>query len=185
MGVRSIPGYYCSSPLLLHGRLADVFIVDKEKNKYFKIKPNGGAPANTAYSSQDVKKRKVREVRAAARELAVARQQGRIKRSKLLAEPLCGGLLARENGQVKLDTAQILAREFLPQGRMVTLSQFRNRGYSAPVFDLVYRPDLGPSASDIYIGESSSLATCVHYEDVSGFLPVLLFSSCNSNLRRN
>ena len=150
-------------------------IVDKEKNKYFKVQPSGTAPANAAYSSHDVKRRKLRDVRINARELAAARQQGRIKRSQLLAEPLCGGMLARENDEVKLDTAQIIARGFVPQGRMFTPMDFRQ--CSTPVFEVVYRPELGHSMSDIYIGYDGQLLSSpissekrdAHYDICRGY----------------
>lgn len=124
--------------------------IDKEKKKYFKIQPNGGAPASSAYSSQDVKRRKTRDERAEARALGIALQRGRIKRSKVMAAPLAGGLLNRENGQGSLDVAQVLAEGLVPQGYISAMMQFSS--CSSPLFAFGHRPDLGPSISDLWIG---------------------------------
>lgn len=128
--------------------------VDKERKKYFKIQSNGAAPPSSAYSQQDVKKRKLNDKKAELRALVVARDKGRIKRSGILSAPLAGGLLSRENGQDVLDTAQILAGGLVAQGYISAMMQFSS--CSSPIFAFGHRPDLGPSISDLWIGMSLS-----------------------------
>lgn len=125
-------------------------MVDKEKKKYFKIQSSGAAPPSSAYSQQDIKKRKLNDAKAESRALTIARERGRVKRSKILSEPLAGGLLARENGQDGLDTAQVLAGGLVSQGYISAMMQFSS--CSAPLFAFGHRPDLGPSISDLWIG---------------------------------
>lgn len=128
--------------------------VDKDKKKYFKVQPT--APATSAYSRQDIKKRRLEDAKAASEALAKARERHRIKRSNLLSESLNGGLLKREYGQdYGLDGAQILAGGFVSQGYISALMAFSS--CSAPLFAFGHRPDLGPSISDLWIGESLSL----------------------------
>jgi hypothetical protein len=86
-----------------------------------------------------------------SRALAIARERGRVKRSKILSEPLAGGLLVRENGQDSLDTAQVLAGGLVSQGYISAMMQFSS--CSAPLFAFGHRPDLGPSISDLWIGK--------------------------------
>ena len=149
------------------------FLLDKEKKKYFKIQSSGAAPPSSAYSQQDVKKRKLNDQKAESRATAVARERGRIKRSKILLEPLAGGLLERENGQDGLDTAQILAGELVSQGYISAMMQFSS--CSAPLFAFGHRPELGPSISDLWIGEYSSLDTSTYYFHITICLFCLLF----------
>lgn len=149
--VREIPGYYygfCHFSCL--SRDAHISI-DIEKKKYFKIQPSGAAPPSSAYSQQDVKKRKLNDKKAESRALAVARERRRINRSKILLEPLAGGLLARENGYGGLDASEILAGGLVSQGYISAMMQFSS--CSAPLFAFGHRPDLGPSISDLWIGE--------------------------------
>jgi hypothetical protein len=129
--------------------------VDKEKKKYFKIQSNGAAPPRSAYSQQDVKKRKLNDKKAESEALAVARERGRIKRSKVLSANLAGGLVARENGHNGLDIDEILAGGLVSQGYISAMMQFSS--CSAPLFAFGYRPDLGPSISDLWIGKSTLL----------------------------
>ncbi|EDN96721.1 hypothetical protein SS1G_01647 [Sclerotinia sclerotiorum 1980 UF-70] len=81
-----LPGYY----------------YDSEKKKYFKIQAN--APSSSAYSSQDVKRRKIDDENNKAQSLKVQRNVGRIKRARILEAPISGGFLSREFGQPCLDT---------------------------------------------------------------------------------
>jgi hypothetical protein len=154
---------------------------DKEKKKYFKIQTSSAAPASSAYSSQDVKRRKTRCERAEARALSIARQRGRMKRSKIMAEPLAGGLLTRENGQHGLDTAQILAGGLVPQGYISSMLQFSS--CSDPLFAFGHRPDLGPSISDLWIGKSLSFDASNHLRNLQlTYLPYLSVRTCSSFL---
>ncbi|KAJ8071090.1 hypothetical protein OCU04_001433 [Sclerotinia nivalis] len=81
-----LPGYY----------------YDSEKKKYFKVQAN--APSSSAYSSQDVKRRKIDDENTKAQSLKVQRNVGRIKRARILEAPIAGGFLSREFGQPCLDT---------------------------------------------------------------------------------
>jgi hypothetical protein len=91
---------------------------DKEKKKYFKIQNN--SPASSAYSSQDVKRRKTRDEKNEERAEEAARQRGCIRRSRILEAPLAGQILSRELGQCgRLDAAQIFSQGLVPQGRYV------------------------------------------------------------------
>ncbi|KAF7880643.1 uncharacterized protein EAF02_007489 [Botrytis sinoallii] len=85
--VPELPGYY----------------YDSEKKKYFKIQAN--APSGSAYSSHDVKRRKLDDENNKAESLRVQRNVGRIKRAKILESPMAGGFLSREFGQPCLNTA--------------------------------------------------------------------------------
>ncbi|KAI0449821.1 hypothetical protein F5B21DRAFT_508811 [Xylaria acuta] len=83
----NIPGYY----------------YDPEKKRYFKVENSKTAPTNAAWSSSNVKRRKLRDEDAATalRHLSIAKN--RIKRARVLHEPLTGGFFAREYGAAKDD----------------------------------------------------------------------------------
>ena len=89
---------------------------DQEKGKYFKIQATGAAPATSAYSSADVKRRKLMDGRTQAVKKEALRQKGRIRRSIL--DPLTGGILRREYGKggQGLDGPQIFAKGLVSQG---------------------------------------------------------------------
>jgi hypothetical protein len=95
---------------------ANNFSADQEKGKYFKIRAPGTAPAASAYSSEDVKRRKLIDERTQALEKEVIRQKGRIRRSIL--DPLAGGILRREygRGSVSVEGPRIFANGLIPQG---------------------------------------------------------------------
>ncbi|KAM0162511.1 hypothetical protein ACHAQE_003651 [Botrytis cinerea] len=84
--VPELPGYY----------------YDSEKKKYFKIQAN--APSGSAYSSHDVKRRKLDDENSKAESLRVQRNVGRIKRAKILESPMAGAILSREFGKPCLNT---------------------------------------------------------------------------------
>ncbi|KAK6583648.1 hypothetical protein PZA11_003378 [Diplocarpon coronariae] len=100
--IRDIPGYY----------------FDNEKNKYFKIQPQG--PASSAYSERDVKRRKLRDENEVAIVKEKQRQAGRIQRSKILEDPLFGGVLTREYGYAGFDPAVIVAGGLMRCGTLCT-----------------------------------------------------------------
>lgn len=116
---------------------------DKDKGKYFKIQAN--APAKSAYSAQDVKRRKLEDEKAQSVAEDKARQKGRIRRSLRAGNPLAGGILAREYGYSSLDGPGIFANGLVSQG--YCLEQY------GPPFDLIFavqeRRDLGPSMIDL------------------------------------
>ncbi|KAI9647421.1 hypothetical protein NHQ30_003806 [Ciborinia camelliae] len=72
-----------------------------EKKKYFKIQAN--APSKSAYSSQDVRKRKIDDENKKAQSLRVRRNVGRIKRARVLESPITGGFLSVGFGQSDLN----------------------------------------------------------------------------------
>jgi hypothetical protein len=116
--------------------------LDTEKRKYFKIQAN--APANSAYSATDVKRRYLEDERTKAIAEEKARQQGRIRR--FIRAPLTGGLLSREAGIIRnLDGPRIFA------GGLVSECYFREE-LGSP-FDLIFivlqRLDLGPSMVEV------------------------------------
>ncbi|KAI0974843.1 hypothetical protein F4678DRAFT_421046 [Xylaria arbuscula] len=83
----NIPGYY----------------YDAEKRRYFKVENSNTAPKDAAWSSDSVKRRKLRDEDAATalRHLNIAK--ARIKRAQVLREPLMGGFFAREYGAAEDD----------------------------------------------------------------------------------
>ncbi|KAI1428517.1 hypothetical protein F5Y12DRAFT_30035 [Xylaria sp. FL1777] len=83
----NIPGYY----------------YDPVKRRYFKVENSKTAPTNAAWSSNSVKRQKLRDedVAAALRHKNVAKT--RIRRARVLHEPLTGGFFAREYGAAKDD----------------------------------------------------------------------------------
>ncbi|KAI1364216.1 hypothetical protein F5Y08DRAFT_218136 [Xylaria arbuscula] len=78
----NIPGYY----------------YDSEKRRYFKVEQSKTAPANAAWSSDSVKRRKLHDeaTAVALRHLSLAKN--RIRQARVLHDPLTGGFLAREYG---------------------------------------------------------------------------------------
>ncbi|KAI1179659.1 hypothetical protein F4777DRAFT_441258 [Nemania sp. FL0916] len=82
-----LPGYY----------------YDAERQRYFKVEKNQTAPADAAWSSSNVKRRRLNEEEAAAALQHQDRIKSRIKRASVLREPLTGGFFAREHGAVADD----------------------------------------------------------------------------------
>lgn len=128
-------------------------LLDKEKRKYFKIQASGSAPANSAYSNQDVKRRKLRDERDAATAREKQRQKGRIRHPRILEEPLTGGILRRECGHGNVDSAKVFAgglvrRGYVPQAPVNPLDQ-----ESSPMFTICHRPDLGACVVDVAGGK--------------------------------
>ncbi|KAL2066589.1 hypothetical protein VTL71DRAFT_2660 [Oculimacula yallundae] len=120
---------------------------DSTKNKYFKIQPNSAGPASSAYSSQDVKRRRLRAEKEdeAAREQE--RRKRRIRRSEILERGLTGGILQREYGHVGFEPASILAGGFMKS------EQFPIDGRG--VFTITHRSEIGPQTIDIgYINDN-------------------------------
>ncbi|KAH9908068.1 hypothetical protein F4778DRAFT_460709 [Xylariomycetidae sp. FL2044] len=77
-----LPGYY----------------FDTEAGRYFKIENSRTAPSSAAWSSDNVKRRKREDKEAEAALRRMRFSKNRIRRSKMLAEPLMGGFLRREYG---------------------------------------------------------------------------------------
>ncbi|KAI0549561.1 hypothetical protein F4679DRAFT_546790 [Xylaria curta] len=82
-----IPGYY----------------YDAEKKRYFKVENSKTAPTNAAWSSNSVKRRKLDDENAATALRHLNLAKSRIKRARVLHEPLTGGFFTREYGAMKDD----------------------------------------------------------------------------------
>jgi len=153
---REIPGYYygkkeTTTCAVVHSANT---ISDKEKKKYFKIQEN--SPASSAYSSQDVKRRKARDEKNEEKAEADARQKGRVRRADIVKTSLSGHIFRREIGRdrrCRLDGPRIYARGLLPRGRV---SPAVNGNF---LFALNHRPDLGQSMIDIRSGTFSAKET--------------------------
>lgn len=150
---RDLPGYYYGKHKTVLRAIIPFAntILDGEKKKYFKIQEN--SPAGSAYSSQDVKRRKLRDEKNVERAEAEARQQGRIRRAAILQAPLAGHILHREIEQVpryRLDGARIYCQGLLPRGRLARHMSV----HGARLFSLNHRPDLGQSVVDFNSGTS-------------------------------
>jgi hypothetical protein len=102
-----------------------------------------------------VKRRKTRDAQSEAIALAIARRKGRIRRPKILEDPLAGTLLGRECGQRHLDAAQIFSSGLEARGKLATMTEFFHS--SAPIFNVDHRLDLGPAIVDFRIGKSRHL----------------------------
>ena len=150
--VRQIPGFYygkwhCTSVLITYWP-----VLDSEKKKYFAIQAH--APASTAYSAQDVKRRKTRDERTASKALQELSRKGRIQPSKVLAEPLAGDFLEREYGGVGrgIRASNIIARNLTSQGKIYSL-QYDFRSTNSVLFSVEYHE----AKSNIRLGMSVSL----------------------------
>jgi hypothetical protein len=71
-------------------------VSDTEKKKYFKIDKN--APPTAAYSAESVKRRKIEHEKEKNAQVVAAQKERFVQRSRLLQDPLLGGLLANELG---------------------------------------------------------------------------------------
>ncbi|KAI1149377.1 hypothetical protein F4825DRAFT_430709 [Nemania diffusa] len=83
----NIPGYY----------------YDPGKGRYFKVESSKTAPTDAAWSSDNVKRQKIRDddTAAAVRYLNIAKS--RVRRARVLHDPLTGGFFAREYGAARDD----------------------------------------------------------------------------------
>ncbi|PBP23961.1 myocyte-specific enhancer factor 2d [Diplocarpon rosae] len=146
--IRDIPGYY----------------FDQEKNKYFKIQPQG--PTSSAYSGRDVKRRKLRDEKELAVRKEKQRQAGRIQRSKFLGDPLIGGVFTREYGYSGFDPARIVAVGLVRCGTLCTkylgatniIGPMRPQ-QSVPLFTIDRQPDYGSSVVRIHYAQESRFRT--------------------------
>lgn len=102
MSAPELPGYYFGNELLLpssfHTHVPNHPCTDSTKKRYFKIETRGRPGAT--WTPASVKRRKVADQEAA---LALEQSKGRIKRAKVLSDPITGGFLAREYGMLQED----------------------------------------------------------------------------------
>ncbi|KAK8086952.1 hypothetical protein PG994_001926 [Apiospora phragmitis] len=88
--MREIPGYF----------------YDEEKKRYFKVESSRTAPTTSYWSSDNVKKRRLESQEAAAALQRLGLEKGRLKRSRLMSDPLIGGVYTREYGLVRRDVQE-------------------------------------------------------------------------------
>jgi hypothetical protein len=138
-----------------------MFNKDRDKKKYFKIQASSAAPATSAYSSHDVKRRQLEDARAEASRLSMARQRGRIRRSRAVDDPTLSRLLAEKESYSYSAASQALVGGFLQDGTLNRTTIFPSN-YS-PLFDVDPRFDIDPSLIDIRLGKSNSClsAACI------------------------
>jgi hypothetical protein len=129
--------------------------VDSEKGKYFKIQAN--APSHSAYSSHDVKRRKIENEAQQAQELVSQRLVGRVSRSRIFAAPLMGGFLSREFGENGLrdTTATIYSR---------SLARLGNTTIGYPILFAVVPVNLDASLLEVSMCESPSTVSYALWE---------------------
>lgn len=77
-------------------------LTDAEKKRYFKIEGNT-APATAAWSAESVKRRRAEDEQAEIAEKRAKQASQLVSRSRVLQDPLLGGFLLREVGQVGRD----------------------------------------------------------------------------------
>ena len=126
---------------------------DTKSEKYFAIQANYASPASSAYSSQDVKRRKLRDEKEVEAAKKKERQARRIRQARILHEPLAGGSLRRETGIDGFDPAQILAGGLVPRGHH-TLIVSSDREMGSGIFSIGHKPDVGSSVFELRHGES-------------------------------
>ncbi|KAI0536885.1 hypothetical protein GGR58DRAFT_473648 [Xylaria digitata] len=103
----NIPGYY----------------YDPEKRRYFKVENSRTAPTDAAWSSHNVKRRKLRDEDAATALQHLNLTKSRIRRARVLYEPLTGGFFAREYGSMKDDMQAACFVDGLRSKGCVSLTQ--------------------------------------------------------------
>ena len=109
-------------------------------------------PVSSAYSSSDVKRRKISEHAAKLREALLLRQRGYIKKSKISQIALVGGHLERSLARLgHIDDSQIYASGLIEQGNLSPSAQFVL--CNDPLFDIEHRRDLGEGIVDVRMGK--------------------------------
>ncbi|KAI5863418.1 hypothetical protein GGS23DRAFT_532475 [Durotheca rogersii] len=92
---------------------------DKQRRRYFKVENSSTAPRDAAWSSDNVKKRKIQDAEAAAALRRMTLHKNRIARSRVLEEPLMGGFFARECGDAPADlVAASFAQGLVGMGKL-------------------------------------------------------------------
>ncbi|KAI0181441.1 hypothetical protein GGR52DRAFT_583833 [Hypoxylon sp. FL1284] len=103
MAPNEIPGYYW----------------DEKKRRYFKVEKGGTAPSDAAWSSDNVKKRKLEDAESVEALRKLNLNKNRIVRSRAVNDPLVGGFLARESGDTVRDLpAAAFARGLVNKGEI-------------------------------------------------------------------
>jgi hypothetical protein len=114
----NIPGYY----------------YDTEKRRYFKVESSGTAPAAAVWSSGNVKRQKLCDEQAATASRHLDLAKSRIKRARVLHEPLTGGFFAREYGAADdAMQAACFVKSLHNKGRISLLREGRLAGQIAQI----------------------------------------------------
>ncbi|KAI8630901.1 hypothetical protein F5Y19DRAFT_38786 [Xylariaceae sp. FL1651] len=147
----NIPGYY----------------YDSEKGRYFKVENSRTAPTSANWSSDNVKRRKLREEDNAVTLRYLNLAKSRIKRARVLNEPLTGGFFAREYGAMKSDMQTACFAEGLRHKGYVSLSPLPTE-----------REGLGQQIKHMYVdGQDYRTGMCTVYATfdenmlLSGYIP--------------
>ena len=99
-----------------------------------------------------MKRRKIRDQAAEAREALFQRQRGQIKRSKIANTLLAGGQPERGHGRSsRIEASAIYAGGLVEQGALSPLAQFSV--CHDPLFDVEHRTDLGDGIVDVRMGK--------------------------------
>ncbi|KAH7370751.1 hypothetical protein BKA65DRAFT_23918 [Rhexocercosporidium sp. MPI-PUGE-AT-0058] len=134
---------------------------DQEKKKYFKIQASSAGPASTAYSSQDVKRRKLRDEKAAEAARDKERRNRRIQQSNVLTQPLVGGALQREYGNDGFEPARILAGGLVRQGHVLLDEEQAENG--SGTFTIIHRLEVSPAVIDFRV-VTNGLIECSRFD---------------------
>ncbi|PVH82956.1 hypothetical protein DL98DRAFT_513634 [Cadophora sp. DSE1049] len=134
-----MPGYIGAIPGMYY---------DTKNEKYFAIQANYAAPASSAYSNQDVKRRKLRDEKEAEAAKKKERQARRIRQARILQEPLAGGSLRRESGLDGFDPAQILAGGLVRQGHHTIIAP-TDQEVGSGTFSIGHKPEVGSSVVEL------------------------------------
>ncbi|XXG97136.1 Mitochondrial DNA replication protein yhm2 [Hypoxylon texense] len=103
MAPNEIPGYYW----------------DEKKRRYFKVEKGTTAPGDAAWSSDNVKKRKLEDAASVEALRKLNLNKNRIVRSEAVNQPIMGGFFARECGETDLDLpAAAFAQGFVEKGKV-------------------------------------------------------------------
>lgn len=154
--------WYQALPILFVLNLYLYLIIckDKLKKKYFKVQTSSAAPASSAYSSLDIKRRKLEDERSEALALGIARQKGLIQRSSGLRNSPLSELLAGEKVHSHRDVAQTFVAGLAEQGCFHDPDSMPCS--CSPLFDIEPRPDIDSSRVDIRIGKLWSSLVLQH-----------------------
>ncbi len=92
---------------------------DEEKKKYFKIEKSNTAPSGAAWSSDNVKKRRLEDEEAVKAIRHMTLDKCRITRASIFDHPITGGFLDREFGRLRPDVVQAsFAQGLVDKGKL-------------------------------------------------------------------
>jgi len=153
---REIPGFYYGTLSHNHVHTRLTHLADKEKKKYFAIRTNGSAASSSAYSSVDVKRRRIQDNKEKAAQ--AERERPRIRKSKYMNNALKAGLLEREFGEYELDVPQIMLGGYNREKR-VEIQGEKQTFNTSSIFAVRNRDDTDDSKIDICAASHGSIGT--------------------------